>query len=235
MKTRSRFWTPPKLDARCWLVLTAMVIVVAISHAVDEQTYHAMYEPRAEIHDWYQALRAAGYMPTWLVVGLCLLAADLRSLPRRRTSAGWWRRGVGVVCSPLAAGGLAELCKLLISRERPAPLVEGVRVYQGYVFKPWDPANGLWGGFSDGSNLGLPSSHAAVAVAGAFAIGRVAPGAVWPAMIFGIGCCVTRLLNGAHFLSDVLMGAGLGYALAWLIIRPADLAETDGIGALPSR
>lgn len=227
----TRFWTPPKIGRRFWLVALSLALLVAASNVFDERTYHATYTPSAEIHDWYQALRAAGYMPVWLIIGLCFLGHDLWKLPRSRASIGWWRRGVALVSAPLAAGGIAELLKLAIGRERPAPLVEGVRVYQGYVFKPWDPANGLWGGFGDGSNLGLPSSHAAVAIAGAFALGRVAPGSLWPAMVFGVGCCITRLLNGAHFLSDVMMGAAVGYALSWLIIRPADLPQDPGRGA----
>lgn len=218
-----RLWTPPTPRPRHWLVCAAALALFALSHLLDEPAYQALYNPRAELHDWYQALRALGYMPTWIAFGVVVLAADLGSLPARLDITGWWRRGAALILTPLAAGGIAELLKLLVGRERPAPLVEGLRVYQGHIFKPWDPSAGLWGGLTDSSNLGLPSSHAAVAIAGAFAIARVWPGALAPALFAALGCALTRLLHGAHFFSDVFAGALLGYALAWLIVRPEDL------------
>jgi membrane-associated phospholipid phosphatase len=78
---------------------------------------------------------------------------------------------------------------------------------------------GLFAGFWNGSNLGLPSSHAAVAAGGAAALIAWRP-AVWPiAVVLAAGCAMTRLLSGAHFLSDVTLGAIVGY-VAWRLVRP---------------
>ena len=99
--------------------------------------------------------------------------------------------------------------KRLIGRERP-----GLTVHL-YSFKS------LLGGFVDDSNLGLPSSHAAVAFGGAFVLMYLFP-RIWPIALAGaIGCGLTRLLAGAHFLTDVYAAAGLGYAVAgWLATGP---------------
>ncbi|MEO0511551.1 MAG: phosphatase PAP2 family protein [Planctomycetota bacterium] len=233
---RARVWTPPRLSGRVWLAAGVAIVVVGLSHLIDRAAWHALYDDDIERHDWYQMLRAMGYMPVWLVVGAAMLGVGwTRRVSKRpgsseggRSRGGWWRGGVGVAGSAVAAGVAAEGLKLLVGRERPAVIGEAGREFQGFVFKAWDPSAGSFGGLTDSGNLGFPSSHTAVAVAGAVAVARVCPGAFWPLVLTAGGCGLTRLVHGAHFLSDVLAGAALGYALAWLVVRPADLA---GCGA----
>jgi membrane-associated phospholipid phosphatase len=62
--------------------------------------------------------------------------------------------------------------------------------------------------------MGLPSSHALVAFAGAFALARLFPRARWVFYLLALGCGLTRVLATAHYLSDVIVAA----CVAWGIV-----------------
>jgi len=63
----------------------------------------------------------------------------------------------------------------------------------------------------------MASSHTAVAFGAAAMLARLFPGAriVW----YGVaaGCALTRVASGAHFMSDVVVGALLGWLAAWML------------------
>lgn len=173
--------------------------------------------PAVEGKDWYRMLRIAGYLPTWLVVGAIVLAADAAAarrearsgVPRERAPT-WWSRGVLLILAPALGGLAAELLKVLFGRRRPIDnaVADGVYVWDGPFPTLRHLADGYHGGY------GLPSSHAGVAFAAACIIGRLWPGACLPAFALAVGCGITRLLAGAHFASDVYVGAVAGYAVA---------------------
>jgi membrane-associated phospholipid phosphatase len=102
------------------------------------------------------------------------------------------------------------MIKLAVRRGRPDP-TDGL-----YALVPW---TGSW---STGA-LGFPSTHAVVAFAGAFAMARLSPRSapIWLAL--GAGCALTRLLDGKHFLSDVVAAAVLAgglVAILWEVMTP---------------
>ncbi len=158
---------------------------------------------KVETRDWYQFLRAVGYWPTWIALWL---AITLAATPRM-----WFDRArLPILLAPGLAGLVAELLKLIVARQRP--IHNGVGDAE-YVYR------GLFSGFVDGKNLGLPSSHAAVAAAGAFALIAWRP-RLWPvALLLMLGCMATRMLSGAHFLSDVAL-AGVVAWVIWRLLRP---------------
>lgn len=174
--------------------------------------------PAVEGKDWYRMLRVAGYLPTWLVVGAIVLAADGAAAGRTARSgvarAGspstWWSRGVLLMLAPALGGLAAEVLKVLFGRRRPIDnaVADSVYVWDGPFPTLRHLADGYHGGY------GLPSSHAGVAFAAACIIGRLWPGAGGPALLLAAGCGVTRMLAGAHFASDVYVGAAAGYAVA---------------------
>ncbi len=65
----------------------------------------------------------------------------------------------------------------------------------------------------------FPSGHAVTAFAMAIAIGSMAPRWRWPLLGVAVLVGVSRVVIGAHYVSDVIAGAGLGYASAALARR----------------
>lgn len=106
---------------------------------------------------------------------------------------------------PMAAGAATETIKILVRRERPG-ISDGL-----YVFRAFDD------GFFHGSAFGLPSGHTGVAFGAATILARLAPRAapVWYLLAAGTGW--TRLAQGAHFSSDVVAGAVVGYLVSRVV------------------
>lgn len=171
-----------------------------------------------ERHDWYQALRAVGYFPAWLVVALLLHAALVfrgrRAAPRAPLPAtgggvpdAW--RGPLVVLSAAGAGAAASLLKSVLGRSRPDDA--GLTTWHG-----------LLAGFREGHPpMGLPSGHTATAFGGCVALALLWPGLRWPALALAAACGVTRLAAGAHTLSDITAAAALASVFAYALHRAA--------------
>lgn len=123
------------------------------------------------------------------------------------------RRGTLVFLCSAFAGLAAEILKLIFRRQRPE-LSDG-----WYAFRTTD--------FWSSSGLGLPSSHAAPAVALAIALGAVFP--KWRVLFVALAalCCLSRILAGAHYLSDVLVGVLIGLFVA-RAITALDLRNNRG-------
>ena len=182
------------------IILAGFIILTLL----DFPLLHLFYmgdERTVENHDWYRMLRVVGYLGTWAVVGILFILHD-----RNR------HRGAAVFLSALTAGALAELLKLIIGRERP---VDGNQLQEGfYHFRPF------LSGFTDGSNLGLPSSHAATAFGGCLMLAALLPNTRRFLILLALGCGITRMLTGAHFATDVYTGAILGYLVSLLYTKP---------------
>ncbi|WP_394383795.1 phosphatase PAP2 family protein [Streptomyces cacaoi] len=147
-----------------------------------------------------------------------LLAGGAAALADRDRRAGWLRGTGQVAAAHLAGMGL----KRVVRRPRP-----------GLPGRP--PLVHTAGRYS------FPSAHAASAGAAAVALARVRPGAPATALpALAALVCVSRLVAGVHYPSDVLAGAALGALTAHLGNRllPAGTADagaaavgTVGVGA----
>lgn len=178
----------------------------AIISLLDYPLLHLLYiRPEREVHnnDWYRMLRIMGYMGSWAVVGGVFILHD-----RSR------HRGLAVIFAPLLSGGMAELLKLIVGRERPH-ISKGVIEPGLYHFR------GFFAGFQDGHGLGFPSSHPAVAFGGCLMLACFLPRARTLLVLLALGCGITRMVSGAHFASDVFGGAMLGWAAATIMCRLA--------------
>lgn len=107
----------------------------------------------------------------------------------------------------IIASGISSGAKLLVGRERPR-VSEGQTVVRGPhwpgTMKP-DPS--------------FPSGHTTVAFAFAFGLSRMYPQhrSLW--LFLATGCGVSRALGEAHFPSDVLVGAWMGWDIAGFVWR----------------
>ncbi|MFI5370058.1 MAG: phosphatase PAP2 family protein [Candidatus Eisenbacteria bacterium] len=70
-------------------------------------------------------------------------------------------------------------------------------------------------GSRDPNNASFPSSHAANACALAWLVTRRWRRAAWVAWPLALLVCASRMWLDRHYLSDVLVGAGIGIAAAW--------------------
>jgi membrane-associated phospholipid phosphatase len=185
-------------------VLTITLAATAIAMLADTWVFLHIENPAVHDRDWGRLLRVMGFAGTWVLLALAVglqEGADpaRRPLAKRRAWLLFW--------SPVLAGGVAEVLKIVVRRERPA-LHDGL-----YGFRPWDERT--W----SGAGLAFPSSHAAVAFGGAALLARLYPRARWVGYTLAAGCAATRVLARAHFVSDVVFAAGIGWVTAWALTR----------------
>lgn len=205
--------TPARLDLsrlsrarRLALGVAVLALVFVVVSAFDRRVVLELADPAKRDVPWRWALKQVGDLRFWVVVALIAFA--------------WkrdWRWAAGLVAAPALAGGLAELAKLVCGRERPVHDFV-IQNDAHYVWKD-GPLGPFLAGFWDSSNLGLPSSHAAVAFGGAVVLGILDPKLRVPALVVATACGLTRVLAGAHFPSDVVLGALLGAVAAGLVAR----------------
>lgn len=140
-------------------------------------------------------------------LGVILILLALHQLDRRRR----WAipRVLGCV---LASGGAANLIKLLVIRFRPRNLPSPDSVWE--TFHHWLPM------FSGGSGQqSFPSAHTATAVGLAAALIWLYPQGrfLFTLLAVLVGC--QRIVSGAHYLSDVLVGAAIGCLISMLFLH----------------
>jgi len=175
-----------------------MTLAVLVAHVADPAVWEHLRDPRVNDREWGRLLRSAGYVPTWILGAAALWLASERA---GHGAAGRWRAGV-LLFAPALSGGLAELMKIAVRRQRPG--AESA----AYLFRPYDVD------FWSTRGLGLASSHTAVAFGAAAVLARCFPGSAPVWYLLAAGCAATRVLAGAHYLSDTVVAAVLGWLVA---------------------
>ena len=186
------------LAVRAAVALTVALAFLIVPAFGDHWAYAHVYQQKVYDHDWAMALRATGTLYVWIPVALIFWLVE-----RERDAGTAKRRALLVLGSPVLAGALCEVFKLLIRRERPDVDLGN------YVFRAWSDHP-----FSS-AGLSTPSSHTMVAFGAATMLARMYPRARWVFYLFAVGCATTRVMAHAHYLSDVTFGALLGWAVAW--------------------
>jgi membrane-associated phospholipid phosphatase len=183
------------------LPIFAAIIAILVAHWLDPWAWERVGVPGIYDRDWGRMLRVAGSLVFWCPLAVAVWLEDRSRQPA--PSGGTWLLWV----SPAVAGGMSELLKLVIRRERPGPH-DG-----GYFFRPF--ADRLW----DSRDLGLPSGHTMVAFGGAAILARLFPRAAPVAYLLAAGSGLSRVMAKAHFLSDAMVGALAGWLVGALLWR----------------
>jgi len=200
----------------CLMLDNALFHALAPLLPADETGLERVDKLRYEILDWYRMLRVVGFAPTWFALAAAVLLVDLRAQPAAPGREPY-RRAAAITAAVVVAGIAAELIKLIAGKERP---IDG-DVFTGGGLRVF------LGGFADPSNLGFPSSHTAVAFAGAAAVAILWRPAAPVLFLLAAGCGLTRMLAGAHWFSDVYGGAVVGIIAAQLVAIPIASATAD--------
>lgn len=156
----------------------------------------------------YSFIYYFGRIWIWLALAIVVLARSWVSPDVSRVRQAL-RHAVFIAIVPGAAGLGAELLKLITRRARPE-LSDGMYTFNAPSASPLDPA------FWSTSGIGLASSHAAVAVAAALAAAAVFPRFRWPLLLLAGACTLSRIVVGAHYLSDAYIGASVAVLVFWL-------------------
>jgi lipid A 4'-phosphatase len=212
-----------------WVI--SFVLVEAISIIWIDRALAQFCHARASsgLHEFFDTVQRFGIGYPYLVVsGLAFAALRWGGMWQRLKS---WEPAMraaavipGFIFAAVAASGLlVDLLKILVGRTRPKLLFAGGT----YDF-------GWFGWHAD--DWSFPSGHAATAAAVVTALW-----CLWPrpllVYVFAAGLvALSRVVNGAHYLSDVIAGAALAVvvtrALAWWL-APQRVMSKAPQGATP--
>jgi len=209
------------LPVRTAWMLAMLAFFFFVPMLRDKWVYDNWYHENLYDLDWARLLREIGWYPTWMIAALALWLTQ-----RHIDVVEAKRKALYLLAAPALAGIVCEVLKLSIRRVRPD-------VNAGeYGFRAWSESP-----FST-AGLATPSSHTMVAFAAATALARLFPGARWVWYSLAAGCAATRVLAHAHFLSDVTLGAFLGWSVGWgvwLALRRGAPVPRDSSTAWPRR
>jgi membrane-associated phospholipid phosphatase len=118
----------------------------------------------------------------------------------------------GVAATALFSGLAADGAKMLIARARPHSFDFLGSVWSS--FGPWLPLGSL-----GSASQSFPSAHTATAVGLAIALICIYPAARGLFCVLPLMVAYQRIDSGAHFLSDVLCGAGVAFLVAMLSLQ----------------
>lgn len=211
---------------KLWAILLALLWAVLFTTAVFLDTCVAdwvRHNPLYDRNDWFiKLLKLPGNFR--FTLGVCVLLVIFH----RRS----WKAALPLFISGPLVGVGYLLLKWAVGRKRP------VKIAAPFGFHPF--ANGLAGLIHAESGLSFPSGHASLAFASATCLAAILPR--WGAAFFLIACMVAaeRVLENAHYLSDIVAGAGLGMLCGWLALRiarrllPPPQATTDISSGAPA-
>jgi len=136
---------------------------------------------------WFVSVIGRGGL-VWLAIAAAMAIA------RRQ-----WRMFALVLAAVLIASAVSnEIIKPLVGRRRPFEILSGAVI----------------GGRPDDASF--PSGHSANAFAGATTLSWVAPQVSWLWWTLAVAIAFSRVYLGVHFPLDVVGGALVGVASAWL-------------------
>ena len=189
-----------------------MALAVMLDRGVAGWARNSGAEAFLESHRFIRgALKVPGEF--WFTL---LVAAVVSGLHRLK-----WRAGAFVLLGTIVSG-INGLIKWIVGRTRPFHLLDAQGNERLAPFE-LDPFRGGWPGLFVSRNLCFPSGHAALAFATAEALAILYPCARWWFYLIALPVGVERILENAHYLSDVVGAAALGIAgvhlIRWIVTK----------------
>jgi undecaprenyl-diphosphatase len=192
------------------LALAGLSVVLAIALWLDTPLHRLTGGLDPALHRVFAMVTRIG-KSDWsilLAAALCLGFALRARRAARWRDAVLWRNAAGlagfVLAALLASGIAANVLKWGLGRARPS-ISDGVAPFG---FDPIATSAG-WASF--------PSGHATTIVALAVALGFVWPRLRLAFLSLALWVAVSRVMVGAHWLSDVVAGAALGAATVYAL------------------
>jgi len=151
-------------------------------------------------HCILEVLKAPGWFPFTVGVAVLLAIFHHRHL----------QAALALLLSGMTVGAVYQVMKWIAGRHRP---VKGIDPSGFHPFP--HGVVGLW----REQALSFPSGHASLSFASAMCLTMLLPRFSW--LFFAIAgvTAAERVMENAHYLSDVLAGAGLGIAVGWIVTR----------------
>lgn len=120
-----------------------------------------------------------------------------------------WRPAALLALAASVQVGVYSILKWVAGRYRPVVDLTPM----GFV-----PFRNGWGGLFDEPNLSFPSGHTCLAFTTAAVLGIAIPRPGWRFVFYGLAAVVAaeRVAENAHFVTDVIAGAGVGTLSAYV-------------------
>ena len=187
------------------VLLFAGLVLLALAATIDERTARWVHDRDVarvvRASTWAKIVKAPGDFRFTLGVAAIILAWKLHR----------WREVVVMLVSGALAGLFYTLVKWSIGRTRPFP--QNKPPIAPFELHPFPKGiSGLWAA----DNLSFPSGHASLAFATAASLGMMFPRG--PIVFFSLASLVglERVLENAHYPSDVVGAAIFGILAAWV-------------------
>jgi membrane-associated phospholipid phosphatase len=185
-----------------FLGLIAWIVLIALAFSIDRRvaTHIAEHPPFHKGGTFATILKWPGNF--WFTILLAVLLIPWGH-PARRTAA-------QLILAGVIGGIIYSLVKWIAGRPRPVPHITP------FAFHPFiGGIPGLW----NANDLGFPSGHACLSFATAMCLTMAFPRFRWLFFLLAtiVGC--ERVGENAHYVSDVIAGAGFGILSALLADR----------------
>ena len=192
---------------RSWLAIALLLLATLLCIALVDAAFERIDEPIENV----PLVTSVSQMATTAGgrTGGTILALLVIILAGRRW---WWHMGRSVVAGLVIQTTVVEVLKPLTGRPRPAQC-DGLSIFYG-------PAGSEFHSF--------PSGHAAFAFMLATVAAAYFPRWRWPAYAGAGVIALSRVLLDRHFISDIMIGAFIGYIAAYLVLRWWPPRESGG-------
>ncbi len=208
------------MTRRDWLVRGAVWGVFAVSVLVLTHFDFAVMAWRyrllpAEL-DGKSRQIVEGFRDFAQIVPIAAILLVIARLDRRR-----WLIIPTVLLTVILSEGANQATKHVLARERPKTVLKrGVDLAHPGDLTGGDTWIGWLPGNDSAATQSFPSGHSSAAFAIGMTLAWFYPRLRWILLGLAFGCAGSRVIDGAHWPSDCLAGAGIGWAASWIALRP---------------